>query len=169
MERHFQREAFLGTARRLIPDETEIRQHPARREPQELLHVLADVKVEFRDPWDLAALRVAEASGTEVVLDGRRLHFACPDDDNTIGMGNIGTMGHGSGTGASQSYGGRRRNIRRSMNGAITFVGEIHLDASGDATVDVPLPAYPGRWRFEALAVAPDGGTATAHAIATAH
>ncbi|MDB4932872.1 MAG: hypothetical protein JWM10_5356, partial [Myxococcaceae bacterium] len=119
-------------------------------------------------PWDLAALRVAEASGTEVGLVGRTLHFACPDDDeNTIGMGNIGTMGHGSGTGGGQGYGGLHRNVRRSLDGATAFVGALPVDPSGDASFDFALPAHPGRWRFEVLAVAADGATATGHVIVT--
>lgn len=119
-------------------------------------------------PWDLAALRVAEASGTVVALEGRTLNFGCPDGEGTIGMGNIGTMGHGSGTSASQGYGGRRRNIRRSIDGTTAFVASLPVDAAGEASFDFPLPAHPGRWRFEAFALGPDGGTATAHAIATA-
>ncbi len=120
-------------------------------------------------PWDVAAVRVGVATRTLAeVVDGA-LNFRCTDGEETIGMGNIGTMGHGSGSGSGQGYGSGGERRYYSIDGTVVFVAAVHLGPSGTTTVNVPLPAHPGRWRYEAFALGPDGGTASAHTIATTH
>ncbi len=120
-------------------------------------------------PWDLAAVRIAGATGTVAEVVEGVLTFRCPDDgEGTIGMGSIGTMGHGSGSGSGQGFGAAAHaRWWRSVGGAVAFVSGRQVDASGDATIEVTLPAHPGRWRFEAVALADDGASATAHEVAT--
>lgn len=122
------------------------------------------VRLEVREvPWDIAARRVAERTGTVTSAVGDTLRFDCPTTEGTIGMGNIGTMGHGSGSGSGQGYGPGRR-LAHSREATRLVLGLRRLGAAGRAMVDVPLPDIPGRWRVEALAIADDGAGARAHA-----
>ncbi len=120
-------------------------------------------------PWTIAANRVAAQTGTIARRDGDALRFDCPDPagEGTIGMGNIGTMGHGSGSGSGHRYGPGARVVARTRAASRVAVGLRRLGPSGRATVEVPMPDAPGRWRLEALAIADDGTGQRAHAAVT--
>ena len=126
------------------------------------------VRLEVREvPWPIAVARVAERSGTIPSAAGDTLRFDCPSREGTIGMGNIGTMGHGSGFGSGRGYRSGALAEAHSREATAFALGLRRLGASGQTTVDVALPAVPGRWRVEVVAIADDGAGARAHAELT--
>ncbi|UJR85900.1 alpha-2-macroglobulin family protein [Sandaracinus amylolyticus] len=122
-------------------------------------------------PWDLIAMRThelasvqldgEEALGEPYVQDGV-LHFDC---GGGTGMGIVGSgsgSGYGGGAGGLGTRGGARE---ERLEGTLFFLGRLALGADGREVIEVPLPAHPGRWRIEALAIAEDGGGASANAV----
>ncbi len=112
-------------------------------------------------PWDLVATRVGEALGGEAWLEEGRLTLDC-----------TGASGHGSGLGAGRGAGSPRirsgsaglgLSREERLEGTLHFIGLRRLGPDGRVDLDVPLPAQPGRWRVEVLAIADDGGGARAH------
>ncbi len=115
--------------------------------------------------------------------------------EGTIGLGNIGTIGHGAGGGGSGSgYGsgsgsfrGRSarapsirmgsavvvapsalaRVVREEFPATLLFVGEVPLDASGHASVDVRLADAVTTYRLEAIAWSETGWVSSARARVT--
>jgi len=57
------------------------------------------------------------------------------------------------------------RVVARARASSRVAVGLRRLGPSGRATVEVPMPDAPGRWRLEALAIADDGTGQRAHAV----
>ncbi|MBX3273662.1 MAG: hypothetical protein KF729_25585 [Sandaracinaceae bacterium] len=115
-------------------------------------------------PWDLVALRVAEATDTTVSVDGRTLRFDCAAI-GSFGAGGSGRGGGGMGLGSIGAVGhaGPAREAR--LEGTLHFVGLAPLGPDGRLELDVPLPDHPGRWRVEAIAIASDGAGARAHRV----
>ncbi len=115
-------------------------------------------------PWDMAAVRIATATETTATVSGRVLHFDC---GASLGAQRMGTTGHGSGSGSGSGHGALGRARSQTLDGTVFFLGTRRLGPTGTATLDVPLPDHPGRWRVEALAIADDGAGTSAHAVAT--
>ena len=116
-------------------------------------------------PWDLVALRVAEAVEAEVgVDDDGRLSMDC----GVSGLGSFGGSGMGlGGGGAGLGLSGLSLRREERLEGTLHFVGLRRLGPDGRLELDVPLPDHPGRWRVEVLAIADDGGGARAHRVVT--
>jgi hypothetical protein len=116
-------------------------------------------------PWDLVAVRLAERAELDVSVDHGVLTYPCPG---------AGGAGYGSGMGAGRGSGfphirsgmaDLRDDERELLEGDLFFEGHIELGADGRAELDIPLPARPGPFRIEALAITNDGGGDRAHAI----
>jgi hypothetical protein len=110
--------------------------------------------------------------------------------EGTIGLGDIGTIGHGSGSGygsGSGSFSSRSsrtpsirmgsavvvaasalaRVVREDFPATLLFVGEVPLDASGRASLDVRLADAVSTYRLEAIAWSESGWTSSARARVT--
>jgi hypothetical protein len=114
-------------------------------------------------PWDMAAVRIALATDTHTYVDHGVLQFACGQS----GFGGVGGSGMGQGGGGGRGVGSVGHARSQHLDGTVFFLGARRLGPTGSLTLDVPLPEHPGRWRFEALAIADDGAGALAHAFAT--
>ena len=124
------------------------------------------------------AAREAEASKARRAASGRLQMnavsdvMAAPPLDNGIGLGGMGTLGHGAG-GGGYGRGMGQANVRvgkASVLGARFVAGErsdvawavLTTGANGEATVDVPRPRRATHWTLSANAVAALGyGQAT--------
>jgi len=114
--------------------------------------------------------------------------------EGTIGLGSIGTIGHGSGTGSGSGYGSGggsfrsrtsstpairmgsavavaasalARVVREDFPATLLFVGELPLDASGHASLDVRLADAVTTYRLEAIAWSESGWVSSARARVT--
>ncbi|WP_169791693.1 alpha-2-macroglobulin family protein [Sandaracinus amylolyticus] len=123
-------------------------------------------------PWDLIAMRTHELASVQLdgeealgepYVQGGVLHFECGGGTGVSGAGASGSgSGYGSGTGGMGMRGGARE---ERLEGTLFFLGRLALGADGREVIEIPLPAHPGRWRIEALAIADDGGGASASAV----
>lgn len=113
-----------------------------------------------RLPWDLAVMRIAEATDTSPEIGSDVLTFMCGGYGG-FGLGSLGGGGSGCGYGAGGLglIGGREQRLE----GTLFFAGLQRLGADGLLELDVPLPDHPGRWRIEVLGIADDGGGGRAH------
>lgn len=114
-------------------------------------------------PWDLLADRVAARTDTHPWVSGDVLHLGC---DAGPSRGGFGGLGSGSGVG----YGGGGLGLRgtpreQRLEGDLFFLGARHLGSSGRLELDIPLPAHPGRWRLQALAIDAHGRGDRAFAV----
>ncbi len=101
-------------------------------------------------PWDLLADRVATRTDTHAWVSGDVLHLSC-EAGPSVGFGGLGSgSGYGAG-GGGRGSGTIAREQR--LEGDLFFLGARHLGASGRLELDIPLPAHPGRWRLQALAI----------------
>jgi len=116
-------------------------------------------------PWDLVAMRVAERVSLEVGVEEGVLTYFCP---GASGMGSgAGGLGGRSTSAPLIRSGAASMGIdeRELLEGDLFFEGRIVLGPDGVAELDIPMPAHPGRFRIEALAIRADGGGDRAHAI----
>lgn len=102
-------------------------------------------------PWDLLADRVATRTDTHAWVSGDVLHLSC-EGGPAPGFGGLGS---GSGSGYGGGGMGRRGAVVREqrLEGDLFFLGARRLGSSGRLELDIPLPAHPGRWRLQALAI----------------
>jgi hypothetical protein len=113
-------------------------------------------------PWDLVAQKVAAATETHALVRARVLRFECGP---AVSIGSA--YGSGSGMGLrGRGSGGGGVLERRSLLGTFFFLPLRHTGPGGHLELEVPMPAQPGRWRLEALAIAQDAASAQAHAEA---
>lgn len=101
-------------------------------------------------PWDLLAARVATRTDTHAWVSGDVLHFGCEEGPSGYGSGY--GSGHGSGLGG-RGVGGLGTVREQRLEGDLFFLGARHLGPTGRLELDIPLPAHPGRWRLQALAI----------------
>lgn len=109
-------------------------------------------------PWDLVASHLATELQVEVLIrDDGMLRYECPGAGHGTGMG-TGSAG-GRGAGVPRIRAGAAHVVRESrLEGTLRFIGLLPLGADGREEIDLDLPAHPGRWRVEVLAIAADGG-----------
>jgi hypothetical protein len=116
-------------------------------------------------PWDLVALRIAERVELEVGVENGVLTYPCPGSMGLSGSG----MGMGGRSASSphirSGAADMRPDERELLEGDLFFEGRIVLGADGSAELDIPMPARPGRFRIEALAITDDGGGDRASAV----
>jgi hypothetical protein len=125
---------------------------------------LGAVSLSARDvPWDLLAARVADRTDTHAWVAGDgTLHLSCEAGPAP------GLSGGGLGSGSGSGYGGGglgRGTRAQRLEGDLFFVGTRALGPDGRLDVDVPLPAHPGRWRLQALAIDAHGRGDRAHTV----
>ncbi|MBL8600868.1 MAG: hypothetical protein JNK72_02995 [Myxococcales bacterium] len=103
-------------------------------------------------PWDLLAAQIAAKTETFASVRRGVLHLDCTEPtDLAPNVGGLGGSGTGSGYGGCS--GGRNTVREQTLEGDLFFLGRVSTGPTGVRVVEVPMPAVPGRWRLQALAI----------------